>query len=154
MQEYPQGTATGQQAGGQQGRRLQGALDPRNYDPRKMMDQQHMRDQVQKLARAQAIARAKAQATTQVFLATVVSLATSAFGVAAAFAWNTAIEDNLQAMVQGSSLIKLSKNQAEIVYAVLITLIAVVVILFVNRIAAGIARKSAIDVAEAETGTV
>lgn len=154
MQDYPQGPAVEQQTGSQQGRRLQGALDPRNYDPRKLVDQQHMREQVQRLARAQAVARAKAQATTQVFLATIVSLATSAFGVAAAFAWNQAIEDNLQALVTGSKLIKLNKNQAEIIYAVVITLIAVVAILIVNRIAARIVRKSAIDAAEADAGNV
>jgi Family of unknown function (DUF5654) len=152
MQEYPQAQA---QAPGQQpGRRLAGALDPRNYDPRKAIDPAQMQAQVQRLSRAQAVARAKAQATSTVFLATIVSLTTSAFGVVAALAWNQAIQDNL-ANVQKSSLFgKLDKGGRELVYAVIVTLIAVAVILTLNRVAARFAKKSAVDVAEAESGSV
>jgi hypothetical protein len=138
----------------QPGRRLPGALDPRNYDPRKVVDQQQVQLQMQKLVRAQAVARAKAQATSTVFLATVVSLATSAFGVVAALAWNQAIEDNLKDVTTSSFFARLSQGQRELVYAVIVTLIAVTVILTLNRVASRIAKQSAIDVAEAETGSV
>jgi ABC-type uncharacterized transport system fused permease/ATPase subunit len=155
MQDYPQGPAVGQQpAGQQQGRRLQGALDPRSYDPRKVVDQQHLREQAQRLARAQAVARARAQATSTVFLATVVSLATSAFGVVAALAWNQAIQDSLADLQRSSLIAHLTKAQRELVYALIVTFIAVVIILTLNRIASRIARKSAIDAAEADAGNV
>jgi Family of unknown function (DUF5654) len=146
MQDNPQGPAAGQQPG----RRLVGAVDPRNYDPRRVMDQQH----VQRLVRAQAVARARAQATSTVFLATVVSLATSAFGVVAALAWNQAIQDNLRNVTSSSLFAKLSQAQRELVYAVIVTLIAVVVILLLNRVAARIVKKSAVDAAEADAGNV
>jgi hypothetical protein len=151
MQEYPQQAQAGAQPqANQPGRRLPGALDPRNYDPRRAVDPAQM----QKLVRAQAVARAKAQATSTVFLATVVSLATSAFGVVAALAWNTAIEDNLKSVTSSSFFSKMTTGQKELIYAVIVTFIAVVVILALSRVAARLAKKSAVDVAEAETGSV
>lgn len=151
MQDYPQRPGAGAPPAGQPRGRFLAALDPRNYDPRRAIDRQ----QIERLARAQAIARAKAQATSTVFLATVVSLATSAFGVAAALAWNDAIKDNIQALVQVGGLFRgLTPAQLELVYAIVITLIAVVVIIALNRVAARIAKRSAIDVAEAESGSV
>ena len=156
MGEYPQGPAVGQQAVGQQGRRFQAALDPRSYDPRKVVDQQHMQEQMRKLARAQAVARAKAQATSTVFLATVVSLATSAFGVVAALAWNDAIKAVLtDTLITGNPLVKrLGPTATQVLYAVLVTVIAVIVILTLNRVATRIARNSAIDAAEADSGSL
>jgi cytochrome c oxidase subunit IV len=155
MQEYPQqAQVSSQPQANQPGRRLPGALDPRNYDPRRAVDPAQMQQQMQKLARAQAVARAKAQATSTVFLATVVSLATSAFGVVAALAWNQAIQDNLKSVTSSSLFAKLTQAQRELVYAVIVTFIAVIVILALSRIAARLAKKSAIDVAEAEQGSV
>jgi hypothetical protein len=155
MQEYPQQAQVGgQPQANQPGRRLPGALDPRNYDPRRAVDPAQMQQQMQKLARAQAVARAKAQATSTVFLATVVSLATSAFGVVAALAWNQAIQDNLAAVTSSSFFHRFSPAQRELIYAVLVTFIAVIVILALSRVAARLAKKSAFDVAEAEQGSV
>jgi hypothetical protein len=138
---------------GNHGRRIPAGLDPRNYDPRKAMDPAMMRAQAQRLSRAQAIARAQASAASAVFLATIVSLATSAFGVVAALAWNQAIQDNLK-LFTDTYLHGLTPQQTELVYAVLVTILAVVAILALNRVAARIAKKSAIDVAEAEQGSV
>ena len=161
MQEYPQGPAVGQapgqQSGGPGGRRLPGALDPRSYDPRRVVDQQQMREQMARLARAQAVARAKAQATSTIFLATVVSLATSALGVVAALAWNQAIYDLLTDALKNNALLKklgLSQHAMELVYAIVITVIAVTVILTLNRVASRIAKQSAIDAAEADAGSI
>jgi hypothetical protein len=111
-----------------------------------------MRAQAQKLARAQAIARAQAAAASSVFLATVVSLATSAFGVVAALAWNQAIQDNLS-LITKTYLKGLTPQQTELVYAVFVTILAVIAIVALNRVASRIAKKSAIDVAEAEQGS-
>lgn len=116
-----------------------------------------MREQMARLARAQAVARAKAQATSTIFLATVVSLATSAFGVVAALAWNQAIEDLLKDMLNSNPLLSqahLTPHQMELVYATVITLIAVAVILTLNRVASRIAKQSAIDAAEADAGSL
>lgn len=162
MQDYPQGPGAGAPPAGQSRGRFQGiqqgiqqgfqgALDPRHYDPRRAIDRQ----QIERLARAQAIARAKAQATSTVFLATVVSLATSAFGVVAALAWNQAISENIQDLVRVNSVFKgLSPHILDLVYAIIITLLAVIVIITLNRIASRIAKKSAIDAAEADAGSI
>jgi hypothetical protein len=136
---------------------MPGALDPRSYDPRKVMDQQHVRDQVLRLQRAQAIARAQAQATSTVFLATVVSLATSAFGVVAALAWNDAIQAAINDLVKTNAFFAWAHgNQTltKLLYAVIATILAVFVILTLNRVAARIAKKSAIDAAQADAGNV
>lgn len=143
MQDDPQGPYGGGPPNAQQQR---GRFDPRNYDPRKVMDREHM----ERAARAQAAARAKAvakaQATSTVFLATVVSLVTSTFGFVAALAWNTAIQDNISDIEKayGGLFKGLSPHQLELVYAVLVTLLAVGVIIVMNRIAARIAKKSVI----------
>ncbi len=154
MQDYPQGPGAGAPPAGQPRGRFQGvqnALDPRRYDPRRAMDPQ----QLQRLVRAQAIARAKAQATSTVFLATVVSLATSAFGVVAALAWNQAISENIQDLVKNNGIFHgLSPHALDLIYAIIITLIAVVVIISLNRVASRIAKKSAIDAAEADAGSI
>jgi hypothetical protein len=42
----------------------------------------------------------------------------------------------------------------ELVYAVVITVIAVIVILTLNRVASRIAKQSAIDAAEADAGSI
>jgi hypothetical protein len=117
------------------------------------MDPAAVQAQMARLARTQAIARAQASAASAVFLATIVSLATSAFGVVAALAWNQAIQDNLS-LITTKYLKDLSKEQTELVYAMLVTVLAVIAIVALNRVAARIAKKSAIDVAEAESGSV
>jgi hypothetical protein len=117
------------------------------------MDPAAMQAQVARLSRAQAIARAQASAASAVFLATIVSLATSAFGVVAALAWNDAIQANIT-VITATYLKGLKPEQTKLVYAVIVTVLAVVAILTLNRVASRIAKKSAIDVAEAEQGSV
>jgi hypothetical protein len=64
-------------------------------------------------------------------LATMISLASAAFGVVAALAWNSAITAVFNRYFSGSGRIG-----ALFVYAVLITLIGVVVIVVMGRLAA------------------
>ncbi len=120
-------------------------VDLRNFDPRKAMDP----NALDKILRAQAIARAEAQAATTVIIATIVSLVTSAFSFVAALAWNTAIQDALNAYVgTNTALAKtlhLSKVGVETLYALIVTMIAILVILIVNRFAGNIAKKSALS---------
>ncbi|HEV7126502.1 MAG TPA: DUF5654 family protein [Ktedonobacterales bacterium] len=149
MQDDPQGPYAGGPPGGQSQQR--GRFDPRNYDPRKVVDREHL----ERAARAQAVARAKAiakaQATSTVFLATVVSLVTSTFGFVAALAWNTAIQDNIIDIERayGGLFKGLSPHQLELLYALIVTLLAVLVIIIMNRVASRIAKKSVLEAAEA-----
>lgn len=73
------------------------------------------------------------------FLTTMISLATAAFGVAAALAWNAFITELVKSVLPDQSgIIGL------FVYAVVITLIAVLVIIWLGNLAARYAEKSAI----------
>ena len=122
---------------------------PNGVDPRRMMDAAA----VEKLMKAQAVARAEAQAATTVVIATVVSLVTSAFSFIAALAWNDAIQAMLSGLTAGDSIggFKLNQTEVKVVYALLVTLIAIIVTLLVNRFAGNLAKKSAI--AAATTGS-
>lgn len=65
-----------------------------------------------------------------VYLATMISLATAAFGVVAALAWNEFITEVVKAYLPaGGGLIGL------FIYAVVITIVAVVVITWLGRLA-------------------
>lgn len=122
-------------------------VDLRNFDPRKAMDP----NSLDKILRAQAIARAEAQAATTVIIATIVSLVTSAFSFVAALAWNNAIQDALKAYVTPNSglakLLHLDKIGIEVLYALIVTVIAILVILIVNRFAGDLAKRSAVALA-------
>jgi len=122
-------------------------VDPRNFDPRRAMDQASL----EKVLRAQAIARAEAQAATTVIIATIVSLVTSAVSFIAAFAWNTAIQDVLNKYIGPNTALSrslhLGKVGVEVVYAIAVTFIAIIVVLIVNRFASNLAKKSAIALA-------
>lgn len=122
----------------------QGA-DLRNFDPRRAMDPASL----DKVLRAQAIARAEAQAATTVIIATIVSLVTSAFSFVAALAWNDAIQAALTAYVKTDSAMGklLGPVGVKLFYALIVTLIAIIVILIVNRFAGNLAKKSAIALA-------
>ncbi len=122
---------------------------PQGVDPRRMMDAAA----VEKVMKAQAIARAEAQAATTVIIATIVSLVTSAFSFIAALAWNDAIQTLLSGLTTNNKLGSLTLNPTEvkIVYALAVTIIAIVVILIVNRFAGDIAKKSAIAAATANS---
>jgi hypothetical protein len=135
-----------QQAAERRRRGLPPTLDPRNYDPRRAIDPA-TRDRVM---RAQVIARAEAQAATTVVIATVVSLVTSAFGFIAAFAWNNAVVAVLNQVVFKSFGVNPNDPPGLVIYAIVATLIAVIVVVVTNRFASGIAKKSAINAALAE----
>jgi hypothetical protein len=126
---------------------LPAGVDPRNFDPRRAMDPASL----EKILRAQAIARAEAQAATTVIIATIVSLVTSAFSFVAALAWNTAIQAALDKYLgPNGPLTKTIGNHPVAVkgiYAAIVTIIAIVVILIVNRFAGSLAKKSAIAAA-------
>jgi len=123
------------------GRRLMGAIDPRKaLDPAT----------VERMIHTQLAARAQAQAATTMVLATIVSLITAAFGFVAALAWNTAIQQILSESVnlkEGAKIfgITLSKGGVEAIYAVIVTIIAVAVVVFLNRLGKRMANKSAFD---------
>lgn len=96
---------------------------------------------IEKMVRAQVAARMQATQATTVFLATVVTLVTSAFGFVAALAWNTAIQAVLQRYVK---LGDPNSWKVQIAYALIVTLIGVVVIFFLNRIGRRLAKRSVI----------
>lgn len=122
-------------------------VDLHNFDPRKAMDP----NMLAKVQQAQAVARAEAQAATTVVIATIVSLVTSAFSFVAALAWNTAIQAALDKYLgpNGPFIKTIGNHPVAIkgVYALIVTIIAIIVILIVNRFAGNIAKKSAIALA-------
>jgi uncharacterized membrane protein YjjP (DUF1212 family) len=65
------------------------------------------------------------------FVATVISLASAAFGLVAALAWNTAITKWLATWLTTDS----SKISGYFVYAVIVTMIGVIVIVILGRLA-------------------
>lgn len=73
------------------------------------------------------------------FLATMIALAGAAFGVIAALAWNAFITELLKAILPaGSGLLGL------LVYAVIVTVVAVLVMMWLGRLAERTGGKSAI----------
>lgn len=122
-----------------QGRRLMGGIDPRKaLDPAT----------VERMIHTQLAARAQAQAATTVVLATIVSLVTAAFSFVAALAWNSAIQELLKENVKLNSTflgMKISPGGVQAIYAVIVTIIAVAVVVVLNRIAKRVANKSAFD---------
>jgi hypothetical protein len=111
-------------------------------DPRKAVDPATM----ERLIRAQEYARAQAAAATTVVLGTVVTLISSAFGFVAALAWNDAIRDGVN-KVFGWLGIKAGTLTLEIVRALLFTVIAIVAIVVLQRIAGRWAKRAAINAA-------
>ena len=122
-------------------------VDLHNFDPRKAMDPASL----DKILRALAIARAEAQAATTVIIATIVSLVTSAFSFVAALAWNTAIQAALDKYLGPNGPLSKTFGNHPVavkgVYALIVTLIAIIVILIVNRFAGNLAKKSAMALA-------
>jgi uncharacterized membrane protein len=73
------------------------------------------------------------------YLATMIALASAAFGIIAALAWNTAITDLIkQFLPAGRGLLP------EFVYALVITIIAVIVMSSLGRLAEKSGGKSAV----------
>lgn len=103
-----------------------------------------------RVMRAQAVARAEAQAATTVVIATVVSLVTSAFGFVAALAWNNAIQALINDLIVTKFGLKANTSFVLVIYAIVATLIAVIVVVATNRFASRLAKKSAINATLAE----
>jgi hypothetical protein len=122
---------------------------PQGLDPRKAMDPAAM----ERLVRAQAAARAQAQAATQVLVGTLVTLVTSAFGFVAAFAWADAIQQILEENISNGFLKgqRLPAGTVKLIYAFVVTLLAIVVTFLVNRIAGRMAKRSALDASALDT---
>lgn len=70
------------------------------------------------------------------YLGTMISLATVAFGLLAAGAWNTAIKDLVALIIPGQSGV-----WGEIIYAVIVTILAIVVVQNLGRFAEKEAEK-------------
>lgn len=119
---------------------------PQGFDPRKAVDPATM----ERMMRAQAVARAQAQAATTVVIGTVVTLVSSAFGFVAALAWNDAI-----IAVLGRVLHLLNVNSEhlatiQVVRALIFTVIAIIAIVILQRVAGRWAKKAAISAASGE----
>lgn len=119
---------------------------PQGFDPRKAVDPATM----ERMMRAQAVARAQAQAATTVVIGTVVTLVSSAFGFVAALAWNDAI-----IAVLGRVLHLLNVNSEhlatiQVVRALIFTVIAIIAIVILQRVAGRWAKKAAINAASGE----
>jgi hypothetical protein len=71
------------------------------------------------------------------FLATMISLASAAFGVVAALAWNTAIQS-----IFDTYLSQKSGVVGNLIYAVVITIIAVLVLSWLGKVAEKFGDKS------------
>jgi Family of unknown function (DUF5654) len=118
-----------------------GVIDPHTYDPRKVLDATAM----EHLLKAQAAARAQAAASTTVFIGTFVTLITSAFGLVAALSWNSAISAGVNSLATGplKQLHLAGTPWAAVIQAVIVTIIAVVAVVVLNRIAGRFARQNA-----------
>jgi Na+-translocating ferredoxin:NAD+ oxidoreductase RnfE subunit len=122
-------------------------LDPRNLDPRKALDSASL----ERVLRAQALARAQAQAATTVVIGTIVTLISSAFGFVAALAWNDAIRDILSNLLAKTGLnTKFGATGEAVLTAVVFTIIAVIAIVILQRVAGRWAKKAAISAAASD----
>jgi hypothetical protein len=102
---------------------------------------------VERVLKAQAAARAQAAASTTVFIGTIVTLISSALGLVAALAWNNAITVWVQDLAKGP-LAGLAKSPIlPLAQALLVTLIAVVAVVILNRIAGRYAKQNAFNAA-------
>lgn len=110
---------------------------PPTLDPRKAMDQASL----ERVIRAQERARAQAAAATTVVVGTVVTLVSSAFGFVAALAWNDAIKAVLARIFPD-----LSGDGAKVnlIRALVFTLVAIVAIVVLQRVAGRWAKNAAI----------
>lgn len=135
----------------QRRRGIPAGIDPRNFDPRNL-DPRRALDPAtyERMLHAQSVARAQATATSTVLIATMVSLVTSAFGFVAALAWNNAIQQIIAENIASGGFrhifgFNLTPGQIALIYAAIVTVIAVVVVVVINRFARGIAKNSVIN---------
>jgi hypothetical protein len=136
-EDTPQNPSTSQPVQGRHGITIPPSLDPRRaIEPAT----------VERMLRAQEAARAQATAATTIVVSTIVSLITSAFGFVAALAWNTAIQTLLKNRVEPAlRSFKLGPSEVALLYAFLVTLLAIVVVLIMGRIASRWVKRSALD---------
>jgi uncharacterized protein DUF5654 len=122
---------------------------PQGFDPRKAIDPAAM----ERMMRAQAVARAQAQAATTVVIGTIVTLVSSAFGFVAALAWNDAINTTLNQVLVNQFHFRPDQTttaSVQVLRAVIFTVIAIVAIVVLQRIAGRWAKKAAITAAAGE----
>jgi Family of unknown function (DUF5654) len=110
-------------------------------DPRKVMDSAAM----ERVLKAQAAARAQAAASTTVFIGTIVTLISSAFGLVAALSWNTAITAWVNSMATGPLASLRHSALLPFAQAIIVTFIAVVAVVILNRIAGRFAKQNAFN---------
>ena len=120
-------------------------MDPRNLDPRRVLDSAA----TERVLKAQALARAQAQAASTVVIGTVVTLVSSAFGFVAALAWNDAIRSMMTDLFVKMKL-NLNGTEQLLVQAISFTIIAVIAIVILQRVAGRWAKKAAIGAAAGE----
>ena len=80
-----------------------------------------------------------AKETTKMVLQSMIALASAALGLVAALAWNDAIKETMTQWLGGDDSLG-----AKYTYAILVTLIAVVVVLVLARMAAKVGGEAAI----------
>jgi hypothetical protein len=97
-------------------------MDDRPQDPDPTQDPDRSQVPIIEAARA-------ANRFTREFMATVIALVTTAFGVVVALAWNTALSKALESLSHGAQVIGL------FIYAVVVTVFAVVTIIILGRLA-------------------
>lgn len=119
---------------------------PQGFDPRKAMDPATM----ERMVRAQAVARAQAQAATTVVIGTIVTLVSSAFGFVAALAWNDAIIAVLNRVLANLRIDNSHIATIQVVRAIIFTIIAVIAVVILQRVAGRWAKKAAISAAAGE----
>jgi hypothetical protein len=111
-------------------------------DPHKVMDSAAM----ERVLKAQAAARAQAAASTTVFIGTIVALVSSAFGLVAALSWNTFLTAWVNQMARGPlRQFHLTGAALSFAQAIIVTLIAVVAVVILNRIAGRFAKQNAFN---------
>jgi len=81
----------------------------------------------------------KARETTKMVLQSMIALASAALGLVAALAWNDAIKETIKLMMSDDESLT-----SKYTYAILATLIAVVVVLTLAKIAAKVGGEAAI----------
>ncbi len=119
---------------------------PQGFDPRKAVDPATM----ERMIRAQAVARAQAQAATTVVIGTVVTLVSSAFGFVAALAWNDAIIAILGRVLHYLNINSEHFATIQTVRALIFTVIAIIAIVVLQRVAGRWAKKAAINAASGD----
>ena len=81
-----------------------------------------------------------AKETTRIILQSMIALSSAALGLVAALAWNDAIKETIKILLDGDESLA-----SKYTYAIFATIIAVVVVLILARIAAGVGGEAAIS---------